>query len=288
MIIKKLTLTSPDFPEVLRNIPSPRRQLYVAGAPLAGLLQRPRVAIVGTRKISPYGQQVTWEFARDLAQQGVVIISGLALGLDALAHKAALEHGGLCIAVLPCPLEKIVPMTNRRLAQRILDSGGALVSEYPEPEWPKRQYFIARNRIVSGLADAVLIPEAGIKSGALHTARFAVEQGKNMLAVPGSIYAPGCAGTNNLIKTSQAGAVTTPDDVLNTLDLQRHSTPAKQVKGANAREQAILDLLLQGISKGHLLLEHSRLEVPAFNQTLVMLEITGKIRPLGADHWAIT
>jgi DNA processing protein len=288
MIIKKLTLTSPDFPEVLRNIPSPPRQLYVAGAPLAGLLQRPRVAIVGTRKISPYGQQVTWEFARDLAQQGVVIISGLALGLDALAHKAAHEHGGLCIAVLPCPLEKIVPMTNRRLAQRILDSGGALVSEYPEPEWPKRQYFIARNRIVSGLADAVLIPEAGIKSGALHTARFAVEQGKNMLAVPGSIYAPGCAGTNNLIKASQAGAVTTPDDVLNTLDLQRHSTPAKQVKGANAREQAILDLLLQGISKGHLLLEHSRLEVPAFNQTLVMLEITGKIRPLGADHWAIT
>lgn len=287
MIIKKLTLTSPDFPEVLRHIPSPPRQLYVAGTPLKELLKRPSVAIVGTRKISPYGQQVTWDFARHLAEQGLVIISGLALGLDALAHKAALEHGGLAIAVLPCPLEKIVPMTNRRLAQRILDSGGALVSEYPEPEWPKRQYFIARNRIVSGLADAVLIPEAGEKSGAMHTARFALEQGRNILAVPGSINAVGSVGTNNLIKTSRAGAVTTPEDVLSALGLHEHTTKPKRIKGSNANEQILLDLMMRGITEGHLLLEESRLEVSKFNQALTMLEISGKIRPLGANHWSI-
>jgi len=287
MIIKKLTLNSAGFPEVLRHIPSPPKQLFTTGAPLDNLLKRPAVAIVGTRKISPYGQAVTWDFARELAGQGLVIISGLALGLDALAHKAALEQGGLAIAVLPCPLQKIVPATNQRLAQRILDNGGALVSEYPEDEWPKRQYFIARNRIVSGLSDAVLIPEGGEKSGAMHTARFALEQGKNILAVPGSINTPGSVGTNSLIKNSKAGAVTSPLDVLNALGLRPRSTKPKQVTGNNANEQAILDLMLRGITDGHRLLEESRLSVSHFNQALTMLEIAVKIRPLGANHWSI-
>jgi DNA processing protein len=287
MIIKKLTLESPGYPERLREINSPPNPLFHTGAPLSELLKRPSVAIVGTRKISPYGQQVTREFAGHLAEQGLVIISGLALGLDALAHKATLECGGLAIAVLPCPLEKIVPATNRRLAGRILDNGGALVSEYPEGEWPKRQYFIARNRIVSGLADAVLIPEAGEKSGALHTARFGLEQGRNILAVPGNITSVGSIGTNNLIKNSKAGAVTAPVDVLNALDLQYHTTKAKHIKGRNANEQTVLDLMMRGITDGDRLLEESQLAVSQFNQVLTMLEISSKIRPLGANHWSI-
>ncbi len=287
MNIKKLTLKSSDYPERLREIDSPPDPLYHVGAPLAELLKRPAVAIVGTRKISPYGQQVTWEFAEHLAEQGLVIISGLALGLDALAHKATLGRGGLAIAVLPGPLEKIVPATNRRLAELILDGGGALVSEYPEDEPPQRQYFIARNRIVSGLADAVLIPEAGEKSGALYTARFGLEQGRNILAVPGSINAVGSIGTNNLIKNSKAGAVTTPVDVLNALNLNYHTTKAKHIKGRNANEQTVLNLMMQGISDGDQLLEESRLAVSQFNQVLTMLEIASKIRPLGANHWSI-
>jgi DNA processing protein len=287
MIIKKLTLTSPDFPERLREINSPPNLLYHAGAPLNELLKRPAVAIVGTRKISPYGQQVTWEFAGHLAEQGLVIVSGLALGLDTLAHKAALECGGLTIAVLPCPLEKIVPMTNRRLAERILDNGGALVSEYPEDEWPKRQYFIARNRIVSGLADAVLIPEAGEKSGALYTARFGLEQGRNILAVPGSINAVGSIGTNSLIKNSKAGAVTAPVDVLNALGLKHHTAKAKHITGRNVNEQTVLDLMMRGVTDGRRLLEESRLEISQFNQVLTMLEIASKIYPLGANHWSL-
>jgi DNA processing protein len=287
MIIKKLTLKDDGFPDALRQISSPPTQIYTAGAPLKELMLRPRVAIVGTRKISPYGRQVTIEFAGRLAEQGLVIISGLAIGLDAFAHSAALERGGLAIAVLPCPLERIVPTANRRLARRIIDCGGALVSEYPEGEWPKKQYFIARNRLVSGLADAVLIPEAGEKSGALHTARFGLEQGKNILAVPGSINAAGSAGPNNLIKSSKAGAVTSPTDVLDALGLRPHSVEAKRIKGRNANEQTVLDLMMRGITDGNLLLEESGLEVAGFNQALTMLEIHGKVRPLGANHWSI-
>lgn len=287
MIIKKLTLNSPDYPERLRNIHKPPSALYRAGAPLCELLKRPTIAIVGTRKISPYGKQVTREFAAYLAEQGVVIVSGLALGLDALAHRVALEHGGLAIAVLPGPLERIIPATNRHLALDILGNGGTLVSQYSGDEPTKRHYFIVRNRIVSGLADAVLIPEAGHQSGAMHTARYALEQNKNVMVVPGNIYSAGSAGINNLIKTSGAGAVTEPADVLNVMGLMHHDTGHREIKGSNDSEQAVLDLMLGGISDGHKLLEKSRLDVSLFNQTLTMLEISGKIRPLGANHWSI-
>jgi DNA processing protein len=286
MIIKKLTLRSADYPDRLRRIPGPPKHLYHAGAPLAGLLERPAVAIVGTRKISPYGRQMTQEFAAGLARQGLVIISGLALGLDAQAHRSALEYGAPCIAVLPGPLQRIVPQTNRHLARAILDKGGALVSEYPEGEWPKPQYFIARNRLVSGLSDVVLIPEAGQKSGSLHTANFAVEQGRDVLVVPGNAHAPGSQGVHNLVKQGQAGLATGPGDVLDVLGLRRE-VRLKHVTGGNADEQSILDLMMQGISEGHKLLEKSGLDVSLFNQTLTMLELGGLIRPLGANHWAI-
>lgn len=287
MNIKKLTLRSSGYPEKLRHIHRPPKTLYHAGAPLNKLLERPAVAIVGTRKISPYGRQVTMEFARELAEQGLTIISGLALGLDAQAHRTALEYGGRCIAVLPCPLQKIVPATNWRLAHQILDNGGALITEYPEGEWPKPQYFIARNRLVSGLAKVVLIPEAGGKSGALYTANFAVDQGHDVLVVPGDIYAPGSEGVHNLVKQGQAGVATSPKDVLTALGLRYHSTELKAIKGHDAHEQVLLDLMLAGTTEGHILLEKSRLDVSLFNQTLTMLEIRGLVRPLGANHWAI-
>lgn len=287
MNIKKLKVSSADYPERLKRIGSPPQYLYYAGSPLKELLKRPAVAIVGTRKISSYGSRVTWEFASYLARQGMVIVSGLALGLDAAAHRAALDSGGTAIAVLPGPLDCIVPKTNRHLAGRILDSGGTLVSEYEGGDWPKRQYFIARNRIVAGLADAILIPEAGEKSGAMHTARFALENGKNILAVPGDINSAGSVGTNNLIKTSRAGAVTSPQDVLSAMDLLPHTTDIKQVKGRNAHEQKVLELMLGGTTDGHELLSGSGLGTSEFNRVLTMLEIGGKIRPLGANHWSI-
>ncbi|MGC1176947.1 MAG: DNA-processing protein DprA [Candidatus Saccharimonadales bacterium] len=286
MIINKLTVTASDFPEVLRQIPSPPKQLYHTGVSLEELLERPRVAIVGSRTISPYGRQVTAQLAGQLAEQGVVIISGLALGVDGTAHHAALEAGGLTIAVLPGPLEKIVPSNHQRLAQQILEQGGALVSEYPTGSIPHKQNFIARNRLMSGLAQAVLITEAAERSGSLHTARFALEQGKDVLAVPGDITRSGSVGVNNLIK-SGATPVTSYLDVLYVLGIEEHQTTAHEVRGRNAHEQRVLDLLLRGINEGELLLQQSELSASQFNQVLTMLEIGGKVRSLGANQWSL-
>lgn len=286
MIINKLTLKSRNYPEPLRHLKGKPKQLYHAGASLKELLGRPRVTIVGTRRISPYGVRVTRQLAEQLAEQGVVIISGLAFGVDAIAHEAALEVGGRCIAVLPSPLDNIVPVSNARLAVRILDGGGALVSEYAPGEIPLKQNFIARNRIMSGLGQVVLVTEAREKSGTTHTSRFALEQGIDLLAVPGNIYDQGSVVTNNLIK-SGAGIVTSVDDVLHAIGLSKHNTPVKLVRGRNANEQSILDLMLTGISDADDLLDKSGLEVSKFNQSLTMLELGGKIRAIGANNWAI-
>lgn len=286
MNIKELTLNSPLYPERLARIASPPKELYVAGSDLTDLLQRPAVTIVGSRRITTYGERVTAELAARLAEQGVVIVSGLALGVDALAHRAAMEAGGLAIAVLPSPLDNIVPRRHQRLAERIIDQGGALVSEYAPGDIPFKQNFIARNRIMSGLGDALLVAEAAEKSGTSHTARFALDQNKTVLAVPGDIHRLTSQGTNNLIK-SGAVPVTHVKDVLHALGLHLHTTNHRQVKGANANEQAILDLMLQGVSAASELLTGSRLDTSKFNQALTMLELSGKIRPLGGNQWAI-
>jgi DNA processing protein len=179
-----------------------------------------------------------------------------------------------------------VPAANQPLARRILRQGGALVSEYDPDDITYKQNFVARNRLVSGLADALLITEASEKSGSLHTARFALEQGRDVFAVPGNITGSTSVGTNNLIKSGHAAAATSYKDVLNALGLK--DIPAQQtVRGSNAQEQTMLDLLLQGISDGAELLEQSRLPVNIFNQTLTMLEIGGLIHPLGANQWSL-
>lgn len=287
MNIKKLTLNSASYPEMLRNIPSPPKQLYVAGESLAKLLQQPRVAVVGSRRVSVYGEMVTRQLSRELAEQGIVIISGLALGVDALAHTAALSVDGQCIAILPCPLDDIVPRTNLKLAKKILDKGGVLVSEYGSGQGTYRQNFIARNRIVSGLSNIVLITEASSKSGSLHTANFAIKQGRDVLAVPGNIYHDGSKGTNNLVKSCHAGAVTSYKDVLHLLEFKGHKPATQRVRGRNAHEQTVLDLMLRGVTQGHELLAKSQLTASEFSQVLTMLEIASKIRPLGANNWAI-
>lgn len=285
MNVKKLTLRSDDFPEILRHIPSPPKVLYVLGD-LAPLLERPRVAIVGSRKISPYGKQVTEQLAGELANAGVVVISGLALGVDAIAHQAAVDAGGQCIAVLPTSVEDIAPRSNTNLAKTILAKGGAIISEYPADLPPQKVNFIARNRIVSGLSDGVLITEAALKSGTLHTANFALNQGKTVMAVPGNITSMGSQGTNSLIK---AGAlpITDVSDVLSALHIDTPGTQKQLPLGANREEQLILDLISEGVSDGAIILSKSGLSPSEFNLTLTMLEITGKINSLGMGHWGI-
>lgn len=286
MQIKKLTLTSQRYPERLRQISSPPKQLFCRGPELTELLKRPCVAIVGSRSVTPYGRQVTERLARQLAEQGIVVVSGLALGVDAIAHQAALDAGGLTVAVLPGPVDRVYPSTNRGLAEQIIARGGTLVSEYDQDIFSFKQNFIARNRLVAGLAQAVLITEAAEKSGSLHTARFALEQGKDVLAVPGNITSLSSVGTNNLIR-SGATPATSYADVLHALGLENHATPAREVRGRNANEQIVLDLLLRGIKEGEELLKQSSLATSEFNRVLTMLEIGGKIRCLGANQWAL-
>ena len=284
MKVNKVLLNASGYPPVLAQMSGAPKELFVAGE-LDELLARPRVAIVGSRHVSAYGRQITTNLAAELAGQGIVIISGLALGVDALAHRAALEAGGLTLAVLPGPIEQIYPSSHTQLARQIVDGGGVLVSEYPDGTPAFRWNFVARNRIVAGLSDALLITEAAEKSGTLHTARFALELGRDVLAVPGNITSPLSAGTNNLIK-SGAMPATSAEDVLHALNL-KPAAKARRVKGANDAEQSLIDLLAKDISDGAELLEQSKLEVGEFNQTLTMLEISGKIRSLGANQWSL-
>ncbi len=282
MNVKTLTLKSPLFPEQLKDIPNPPKRLYYLGN-LEHAVQGPRLAIVGSRKVSAYGKSVTLRLAKEAAEQGITIVSGLALGVDGLAHRAALEAGGTTIAVLPSGLDAIYPASHHNLAQRILEQGGALISEYPAGTPAFKTNFIDRNRLVSGLSEAVLITEAAPKSGSLHTAQFAKQRGRAILAVPGNITSELSAGTNGLIKQG-ALPITELRDILAAMNLQKQ-VKKQSVTGTTDEETAILQLISQGIHDASELLHHTKLTPPVFNQTLTMLEITGKIRQLGAGKW---
>ncbi len=286
MKVKEITLSTSDVPKKLRNIPDPPKYLYIQGSDVNELLARPCVAIVGSRKVSAYGRAVTIALAGELARAGVVIISGLALGVDSIAHRAALDAGGLTIAVLPGGLDNIYPGTHRGLARQIVEQGGALVSEHPPGSRIYASSFLARNRLVSGISDAVVVIEAAQRSGTLSTATFALEQGKELLAVPGNITSPTSAGTNNLIKTG-ASPVTSADDIFHVLGIAPSQTGKRVPSSSDPNEQTLLDLLISGISDGATLLNNSKLEVSTFNQSLTMLEIRGQIRALGNNHWGL-
>lgn len=284
MKIQAIARRSALFPEPLRQIADSPKFVYSLGV-IQDIVDHPRLAVVGSRKVTPYGRAITTKLAQEVARKGVIIVSGLALGVDALAHQAALDAGGRTVAILGCGLDTPYPATHRQLARNILQQGGALLGEYPEGTPPLPHHFIARNRLISGLSDAVLITEAAEKSGTLHTANFALEQGKTVLAVPGNITSQSSAGTNNLIKAG-ATPVTCMEDILQALGMQDDGEQL-EILGATEEESNILILLQAGTTDGSELQLLSKLDPAVFNQTLTMLEITGKIRPIGAGHWTI-
>ncbi len=286
--MKIVTLTPKDqgYPNILRSIASPPKQLFCLGGQLAELLKEPAVAIVGSRKVSAYGQRVTQELADVLTKHSVVIVSGLAIGVDSLAHQAAVAAGGKTIAVLPCGLDMIYPAANRQLAQKILAGGGALITEYEEGSEPFKSNFVARNRIVAGLSQALVITEAGEKSGSLHTASFALEQGREVCAVPGPIYSPTSIGTNNLIKQG-AIPITSATEILKIIGLADRPAKKREIIAGNPEEYVIMRLMNDGIVEADELLTQSNLPADVFNQTLTMLEITGKVKPAGG-RWYLT
>lgn len=280
--INTLTLRDPDFPPVLKQIPSPPHELYFLGAGFEKWTNKPRVAIVGSRKITAYGRGVTEKLTRDLAREDVVVISGLAYGVDAAAHYAALESGGLTIAVLPTALDRIYPAAHYGLAKRIVQSGGTLVSEYRSGSAAYKVNFIARNRIVSGLADVLLITEAALNSGTMNTAKFALEQGKSVMAVPGNINNPMSEGCNNLIK-SGAIPVTSAADIFFELNIAPRAS--RPVFSSSKEEKMLYSLILEGMSSQEELALNTNLDTAALNANLTSLEISGYIRPVGNGRW---
>jgi len=287
MKVKELTLTPPSFPLKLQQISDPPDKLFLQGSnDINELLAGPCITVVGSRKVTPYGKAVTFDLVTQLASARLTIISGLALGVDSIAHRAALHAGGTTIAVLPTSLDAIYPAAHRGLAHDICQQGGALVTEYAPGAPTYASNFIARNRIAAAFGDAVLITEAAARSGTLSTARFALEQGKEVFAVPGNITSPMSAGTNTLIKNG-ATPVTCAADILQALGLQLPGKGKQPPTSRNPHEQTLLTLIYQGVFDGGTLLTHSGLDIQTFNQTLTMLEIQGRIQPLGANRWGL-
>lgn len=285
MKINIITKKHKQYPPYLLEIAHPPKQLFALGEPLDDYT--PAVTIVGSRKLSNYGKEVTYRLAFDLAQAGVTVVSGLALGADGIAHQGALDARGRTIAILAGGLDSIHPRTHRNLAIEILKRGGTILSEYPEGTAPLKQNFVARNRLVAGISDIVIITEATDASGSLITARFAIEQDKTVCAVPGPINSPGSIGTNNLLK-SGANVVTEAQDVLNLLGIESEVKARQEVFGDTKEEQIIIDLMKSGITALEELQQKSALDPAIFSQTITMLEISSKIRPLGAAHWTLS
>src|SRR5215204_5928680 len=208
-----LALDDGAYPSLLREIPDPPVTLYVRGGWRA-CLEAPCVGVVGSRRCSTYGQNVSASLARELAARGVTIVSGLARGVDAAAHRGALEAGGRTAAVLGTGIDEVYPRDHRRLAEEILEKGGALVSQFPLGTPPVAENFPYRNRIISGLSYGIVVVEASENSGSLITARLALEQGREVYAVPGNITSGNSFGTNYLIKGSGAKLIQTWQDVV--------------------------------------------------------------------------
>ncbi len=215
--IQILTLFDEAYPELLRNIPDPPLVLYVRGT-LPDFTDRLSISIVGTRKCTRYGKQAAWHFAGNLAQRGVIIVSGMALGIDGTANRAAIEAGGETVAVLGCGVDVCYPWQHKQLMEDIVRHG-AVISEYPPGTEPIGKHFPVRNRIITGLGQGTLIVEAPKKSGALISADLALEQGRDVFAVPGNINCPSSAGCNARIRQGAAELVQEPADILSQYQL---------------------------------------------------------------------
>jgi len=244
------------------------------------------VAVVGTRRVTVYGRQAAEEMARGLAQNRVTVVSGLARGVDAVAHRAALEAGGRTIAVLACGLDMVYPPEHKRLAEDIA-ARGALISDYPVGTQPRSEFFPRRNRILSGISLGVLVIEGDIKSGALITARQALEQNREVFAVPGSIYSPNSRGTNKLIQEGEAKLTLTVEDVLAELNLSMaaHQIEMTELVPADDAEMALLRLLSAEPTYIDDVRRQSGLPIAAVTSTLAMLELKGLVRQVGRMNY---
>ena len=276
----------PAYPRQLREIPDPPPLLYVRGDLGVASFER-SVAIVGTRRISAYGRQATEQLAQELARAGVCVVSGMAAGVDTAAHRAALEAGGCTVAVWGTGLDSVYPASNRGLARRIVESG-AVVTEYPLGMVGMPENFPQRNRIISGLARGTVVVEAPRDSGALITARFALEQNREIMAVPGDVFQAGSQGTNRLVFRGEARAVCSARDVLETLQID---VPPVQLALEPAveptdEERTLLAHLSATPVHIDLLARAAAMPAHRVSSVLSIMEIRGLARHMGSGTYA--
>jgi len=282
--IKTILQENPKFPSLLKEIPIPASRIYVLGElpddpPAAG----PKIAIVGTRKATSQGRSIAKEMAKKLSERGMIIVSGLAMGIDTASHEGAVAVGNKTIAVLACGLDTIYPYQNESLARKILELGGAIISEYPvgTPAFPNQ--FLERNRIISGLSVATIIIEAPKESGALVTARLAAEQGREVFVIPGPINNPNYYGSHKLIRDG-ARLVASIDDILEDLGINIGINQLPyQHKSAFIKDENQL-LILKTIQEAgqplniDKIIELTKLKPQVVNQAIAILIINGLIK----------
>lgn len=281
--ISILTWQDEAYPARLKEIDQPPPVLYLRGEYLPDDLFA--VAIVGTRKATPYGRQVTEELAAFLASNGITVVSGFARGVDSVAHNAAVKYGGRTLAVLGCGVDKIYPPEHKALAEQVI-ARGALISDYAPGTPPDASNFPPRNRIISGLSLAVVVVEAAETSGALITAGFAAEQGREVFAVPGSIFAPQSKGANKLIQNG-ALPLLNENDLMQALDIQRvgeHRTARKLLPG-DETEAKLLSLLSSNPLHVDEIRNLAGLPIEKVSATLALMELKGMARQLGGMNY---
>ncbi|MDO8436310.1 MAG: DNA-processing protein DprA [bacterium] len=294
--IKTISIQNKNYPKLLKEIKGAPEVLYMRGEIFP---EEDCFAVVGARLCSPYGKQVALEIAGDLAEAGLTIVSGLAPGIDTASHWAAIERKKRTIAVLGTGVDEksIYPQSNLELSQKILETGGCLISEYPSGTRGTQFTFPQRNRIISGLSLGVLVVEAKEKSGALITAEWARKQGRKIFAVPGSIHSLNSKGPHYLIKNGSK-LVESADDIKKELSSLKKFNPnllisdidrtrPGRVAGENREESLILDVLKEGALDIEKIIEKTKLPASKIASTLAILEIKNKVRNLGGNIYAI-
>jgi len=285
--IKVLTIHDCKYPSLLKEIPDSPALLYVKGD--IDVLSDPAIAVVGSRKYSSYGKRIVHEFVHNLVGSGLVITSGLALGIDSLAHQACLEAGGKTIGVLACGLDMIYPSSNKSLAEGVLKRGGAIISEYPPGMVALKYNFPLRNRIIAGMTMGTLIVEAAKQSGTLLTAKAALDYNRELFVIPGSIYSLTSEGANSLIKYG-ANLITNYEDIISILNLEdkKEIAKAKKIIPDNRYEAVVLTNLCKD-NPCHVdkLVKLTALTISELNSTLILMEMKGKVKNLGNNLYVL-
>ncbi len=285
--ITPISLECDSYPKLLREIPDPPAVLFTKGKIVDN--DELGLAIVGSRRYSIYGKRVVQSIVHKLVREGITIVSGMALGIDTLAHKATLEAGGRTIGVLANGLDEIYPGSNRALAESILDRGGLLISEFPPGVPPYKYNFPLRNRIIAGISLGTLVVEAAQKSGTLLTAKAVIDYNRELFAVPGSIFSPTSEGANNLIKYG-ARLVTSTSDICENLNIESKVKHKKaQQMLPSCKEETIIVKYLHSEESIHIdqIVKKTKLDISTVSSKLIFMEMKGMVKNIGANNYVL-